>query len=172
MQVVSERLPGRAADHLVASVLGLACLIFCVGAFTWGKAAPPPAVAVSSDAPDRHGLYSFDGKAVSQEWRWLLTLSRQAGWRGKLNSGVRSWKQQNRLHQKFVAGEGPPAFPADGPSKHMQRNAPEGWQHAVDVTNSKRLMQIASDSGVELTRPYPSEPWHLEAKQPFGEVAP
>lgn len=167
-QVLYERLPGRGGDHLVASFIGLFLLIFTVFFF----AASGPSAPAASSAPlvslKSNGLYLFDRKRVSPEWFWFLSLARSSGWRGHLRSGVRTYSEQSRLYDKFRAGTGAPAFPPDGPSRHMRENNRKPWQHAVDVSYSSDLLRVARASRVHLKRPYASEPWHLEAARDFG----
>ena len=69
----------------------------------------------------------------------------------------------------FRAGVGAPAFPPNGPSRHLIRNVKKkgGWYQAVDVSNPEELIAIAGRMGVKLHRPYPHEPWHVEAAKPF-----
>jgi hypothetical protein len=69
----------------------------------------------------------------------------------------------------FRAGVGNPAFPPNGPSRHLIRNmkARGHWSMAVDVSEPQQLIRIASKLGVALHTPYPNEPWHVEAKRPF-----
>lgn len=173
LQLVQERLPGRGADHAVACLLAALILAFAVCFFTLGR---PPAPAISSPTPSfalsSSALYAFDGKRVSSKWFWLLSSMRQAGWRGRLHSGVRSYEEQRRLHEKFLAGLGAPAFDPDGPSRHLLRNARLPFQHAVDISASTQFMRLARRAGIYLSRPYADEPWHLEAGSDFGPANP
>jgi hypothetical protein len=138
-------------------------------------------IAANSDTPasagtaaglvlkaDSNGLYEFDGHKVPAEWLSLLQAARQSGWKGSLHSGIRSWAQQNRLYNKFLAGKGPAAFAPDGPSMHMLKNLHgHKWAAAVDVGHAGWLVRWAADRKIVLHQPYNNEPWHLEAAKAF-----
>lgn len=116
--------------------------------------------------------YSFGEAKVSRSWLWLLTEARKAGWRGWVNGprgGLRTYLQQAQLFALYRSGKGAPAFPPNGPSRHLIRNVKKkgGWYQAVDVSDPQGLIAAAKKKGVELHRPYPHEPWHIEAKKPF-----
>lgn len=167
-QVISERLPGRRSDQLVALGLALCFTVFTLVFFISPGPSAPAASAPRKVALQPTRFYLFDRKRVSPEWFWFLSLARSSGWKGHLRSGVRTYSEQSRLYDKFVAGTGAPAFPPDGPSRHMRENTRASWQHAVDVSHSGSLLRLARSSRVRLKRPYPSEPWHLEAGRDFG----
>lgn len=114
----------------------------------------------------------FDKARVTKEWYVLLTKVRERGWRGRLDGrrkGLRTYAMQAALWALFQAGLGPPAFPPNGPSRHMIRNVRKvgGWYMAVDTTHAADLVAHASHLGVRLHRPYGGEPWHVEAKASF-----
>lgn len=101
-------------------------------------------------------------------WAELLRRARERGWRGKTNgslSGVRGHAGQKRLWDCFRAGRCSPAFHPKGPSRHLRRNIHRWgqWSQAIDVSRPGELVRIAASLGVTLRRPYPPEPWHVEA---------
>jgi len=98
-----------------------------------------------------------------------VALKWQAGWQGTLSSGIRTRSEQAHLYKLFINGQGAPAFKADGPSRHLERNVMNhgAWYQAVDVTDPYGLIKAAKKLGVQLHQPYDSEPWHLEASRPF-----
>lgn len=120
-----------------------------------------------------HRYYRFDnGAKVNGLWYVLLKRARRHGWNGKLTgprSGARTYAMQLSLWLLYKAGRGAPAFPPNGPSRHLRRNIGRGkrWKQAVDVSDAPGLIKAAAELGVKLHRPYPHEPWHVEAVKPF-----
>ena len=117
----------------------------------------------------------FDQARVPLVWQTLLARARWNGWDGRVKgpvSGLRTYLQQERLYGCFMAGSCPPAFPPDGPSRHLQENvrATGPWASAVDVTRARELIRVAAGLGVWLTAPYAGEPWHVEAAESFTEA--
>lgn len=121
----------------------------------------------------RARYHQFDNAKVTYEWLWLLTKARQNGWKGSLTgpaTGLRTYQQQARLYNLFIRGQGAPAFPPNGPSRHMIFNVKVRgrWAQAVDATDAEGLIAAARKVGVTLHRPYlPREPWHVEAVRKF-----
>lgn len=121
----------------------------------------------------RRGRYRFDQAVVTGEWLALLLWARRhGGWKGGVNGkrgGLRTYAQQASLFALFKSGLGAPAFPPNGPSRHLIRNVRDhGWKQAVDVSDPEGLIRAAAKRGVVLHRPYQGEPWHVEAKKPFA----
>lgn len=119
----------------------------------------------------RKGRYRFDQARVTFAWLWLLTECRRRGWKGGINGqrgGLRTYAMQAALYALFLSGRGAPAFPPNGPSRHLIRNVGvDGWKQAVDGSEIDELIRIAGELGVRLHRPYAHEPWHVEALEPF-----
>jgi hypothetical protein len=116
--------------------------------------------------------YKFGQASVNRTWYWLLHGARKRGWQGYVNGprgGLRTYLQQAQLYALYRAGRGAPAFPPNGPSRHLIRNVKKKgqWSMAVDVTGAEQLIRLAENMGVQLHRPYPHEPWHVEASKPF-----
>jgi hypothetical protein len=116
--------------------------------------------------------YKFGQASVNRTWYWLLHGARRRGWQGYINGprgGLRTYLQQAQLYALYRSGRGAPAFPPNGPSRHLIRNVKKKgqWSMAVDVTGAEQLIRIAENMGVRLHRPYPHEPWHVEAVKPF-----
>lgn len=116
--------------------------------------------------------YRFDGAKVNGLWYLLLKNARKNGWDGRLNgprSGARTRIIQAALYALYLAGRGAPAFHPNGPSRHLRKNIGKGkrWRQAVDVSDADGLIAAAAKDGVKLHRPYPHEPWHVEAVEPF-----
>ena len=116
--------------------------------------------------------YKFGEATVPRSWLWLLRKARHRGWNGWVNGprgGLRTYAQQASLYALYKAGRGAPAFPPWGPSRHLVRNVKKkgGWYAAMDVSDPEGLIDAAAKLGVRLHRPYPHEPWHVEAVKPF-----
>lgn len=116
----------------------------------------------------------FRGASVTSPWQQLLLRAREKGWKGHLTgerAGVRTEQDQTVLWRKFKKGTGTPAFPPNGPSRHLEDNVRSkgDWYQAVDVTKPSQLVAVASSLGVSLHQPYAStEPWHIEAREAFS----
>ncbi|HXH97814.1 MAG TPA: peptidoglycan-binding domain-containing protein [Gaiellaceae bacterium] len=115
----------------------------------------------------------FDQASVAEPWHELLFNCRGAGWGGGVNGrrgGARTYAMQLALWQLWRQGRGAPAFAPNGPSRHLRRNIDRlgGWAQAVDVTRPEDLIRLARGFGADLHQPYPTEPWHVEARRPFS----
>lgn len=120
-----------------------------------------------------HRYYRFDEAKINGLWYVLLKKARRKGWDGHINGprgGARTYAQQASLWAAYLAGRGNPAFPPWGPSRHLRRNISTGkrWKLAVDVSDPQGLIRAAAKLGVRLHTPYPHEPWHVEAVEPFS----
>ena len=151
-----------------------------------GAGAARPVIAI--DAPDaelidsgtaatrrpRAGeLQIFDGARIDGLWGLLLIRARWSGWDGRVKgpvSGIRTYSEQQALHNCYLAGKCAPAFDPAGPSRHLLANvrAAGAWSQAVDVTRARQLVRVAASLGVALHQPYATEPWHVEAGEPFS----
>lgn len=118
----------------------------------------------------QRGWWTWNHERLSSPWMMLLSKAHQMGWRGELNSGIRTYGEQAHLYSLFVRGLGAPAFKPNGPSRHLEGNVKNhgGWYQAVDVTYPLTLMKLARRIGVPLHQPYVDEPWHLESAHPFS----
>jgi len=106
---------------------------------------------------------------VTREFAWVLDSARRRGWQGSLNgprAGARTYAMQAALYALYRAGRGAPAFPPNGPSRHLRGNLTQGrgWMQAVDVSDPQGLLRHAP---VVLRVPFPYEPWHVEAAGHF-----
>jgi hypothetical protein len=122
-------------------------------------------------------LYGFDGEWVTESWYDLLNACRNAGWKGKLISGVRTYEKQLDL---WRASEGAKkkgnrgfAFHPDKSNHVLENSIAKGeWAIPVDVGNPEQLIAVAKKFGVELHQPYypknPRERHHVEAKGSFS----
>lgn len=121
----------------------------------------------------RRQRHHFGSGTVNFTWLWLLESARRHGWKGALNgpsTGLRTYNQQAKLYNLFITGKGAPAFPPNGPSRHLEKNVKRlgQWSQAVDVSDPEGLIRAARKFGVRLHRPYlPQEPWHVEAAHKF-----
>ena len=168
LEVFGERVTKQQLIVALLTCLIAASLLQVLIAANSGIPASAGIPAKSIPQADSNGLYEFDGYKVPAEWLSLLQAARQSGWKGSLHSGIRSWAQQNRLYNKFLAGKGPAAFAPDGPSMHMLKNLHgHKWAAAVDVGHAGWLVRWAADRNIVLRQPYDNEPWHLEAAKAF-----
>jgi hypothetical protein len=136
-----------------------------------------PTIQTSGSGLTKMATFRFDLGRVTKPWLWLLKSARRAGWNGRLagsRTGLRTYAQQNSLYQAFLNGTGAPAFPPNGPSRHLIRNVKRRgrWAQAIDTQDVGTLIRIARRKGVHLHTPYSNEPWHVEAtgyfRQPRG----
>lgn len=132
-----------------------------------------PAVTLQEGRQVRFKTEVWMGTPVTPVWKELLERSKKAGWKGKTNgprSGIRSYAQQERFYRLWRKGRGAPAFPPNGPSRHLGRNIARWgqWSQAVDVSRPKELIRIAGSLGAPLYAPYPPEPWHIQARHVFS----
>lgn len=85
-----------------------------------------------------HGTTNFEGHTVAGWIRPALVYARRHGWTGSINSGFRSFAEQQRIYNSGVR---PAAVP--GTSNHEGADFPRG---AVDVSNASQLSSILSKS--------------------------
>lgn len=122
-----------------------------------------------------HRYYRFNQAKVNGLWYVLLRRCQKKGWKGTVNGtrgGARTYAMQAYLFMLFKTGRGAPAFAPNGPSRHLRRNIGRGkrWKQAVDVSDPQGLIKAAArlNPPVRLHTPYPHEPWHVEAVEPFS----
>jgi hypothetical protein len=98
----------------------------------------PSGSASFSTPPAQSGVASFEGKKVAAWIKPALVYARQHGWKGTVNSGVRSFADQQRIYNSGVR---PAAKP--GTSNHEGTQFPRG---AVDVSDAATLAAILQRS--------------------------
>jgi hypothetical protein len=84
------------------------------------------------------GVASFEGKKVAAWIAPILSFARQHGWKGTINSGYRSYADQQRIYNSGVR---PAAKP--GTSNHEFTAYPGG---AIDVSDAATLSKILANS--------------------------
>lgn len=86
------------------------------------------------------GVGNFDGKPVA---RWIipyLKYGRQHGWKGKVNSGYRTYQEQQIIYNSGVR---PAAKP--GTSNHEKSVFPGGAVDVTDAANLSRILEARPD---------------------------
>jgi hypothetical protein len=99
------------------------------------RATAPPGMEPSDG---QAGEVNFEGKKVAAWIAPALHYARDHGWKGKVNSGYRSFAEQTRIYNSGVR---PAAKP--GTSNHEGAKFPRG---AVDVSEAEQLSTILKDS--------------------------
>lgn len=94
-------------------------------------------------APAR-GTKMFEGVRVAAWIHPYLVYARRQGWKGKVNSGFRSFAEQTRIYNSGVR---PAAKP--GTSKHEGAGFPRG---AIDVSDAEELDRILRRRGTKRLR--------------------
>lgn len=108
---------------------------------------------------------SFDGKRVSADWLAVLTAARRAGIRFRLNSGQRTFAEQQRLYNLWKAGVGNLAAVPSHSAPHIRTGRQD---HALDVDmhvgdGIAGLRAWLAKQGIRTSLTVPGEGWHLEA---------
>lgn len=101
---------------------------------TSGSDLPEPADATALPA----GTAMFEGRRVAAWIAPILKMARRKGWTGQVNSGFRTYGEQQRI---WNSGVRPAARP--GTSNHENPKYPGG---AIDVSNAEQLSRIISRS--------------------------
>lgn len=127
-----------------------------LGAIQAVQTAKSPAVSASRDstgstggttsAPvntSAKGVATFEGHTVAAWIAPILSQARKAGWKGTVNSGLRSLAEQKVLYARYKAGGNIAAKP--GQSNHEKTQYPGG---AVDVTDPQQLNAVLKKLGV------------------------
>lgn len=87
------------------------------------------------------GVGTFDGKRVALWIIPILKYARRKGWKGKVQSGYRTFAEQSALYNGRASNSNPVAKP--GSSNHEKSVYPGG---AVDVTDAVTLDRILKAS--------------------------
>lgn len=108
---------------------------------------------------------SFDGKRVSDDWFQVLSAARRAGVAFRLNSGQRTFAEQQRLHDLWRAGIGNLAAVPSNSAPHIRSGRQD---HALDVdvrvgAGVAGLRLWLRRQGVATSLTVAGEPWHVEA---------
>jgi hypothetical protein len=110
----------------------------------------PTAHAASTRAA---GVVKFEGTPVAAWIKPELEYARQHGWKGTVQSGVRSFAEQSRI---YASGVRPAAKP--GTSNHEGTQFPRG---AIDVTDAQTLARILRRKGSPLVWAGGKDPVHF-----------
>lgn len=127
---------GLLAARVVAPAKPLAAPAMAAYGQTQSQPKIPKAAGTSSAMPS--GTAGFEGKTVAAWIAPALQYARQHGWKGTVNSGYRSYADQQRIYNSGVR---PAAKP--GTSNHEGSDYPRG---AVDVSDAQQLAQILQNS--------------------------
>lgn len=108
---------------------------------------------------------SFDGHHVSDAWFEVLTAARRAGVAFRLNSGRRTFAEQQRLHDLWRAGNGALAAVPSHTAPHIRTGRDD---HALDVDmhvggGVEGLRAWLRGHGLPTSLTVPGEGWHVEA---------
>jgi hypothetical protein len=102
-----------------------------------------PQLADGYDVTQLKGLVEFDHKPVAGWIAPILDYARQHGWKGSLNEGYRTDRQQAGIYNAGVRPAAVPVSLGGGGSNHSGRDWPAG---AVDVSDAAHLSNILSKS--------------------------
>lgn len=108
---------------------------------------------------------SFDGQRVSDDWFHVLSAARRAGIAFQLNSGQRTFEEQQRLYDLWRAGIGNLAAVPSHSAPHIRSGRQD---HALDVdmyagVGTAGLRSWLRAHGVATSLTVPGEGWHVEA---------
>lgn len=108
---------------------------------------------------------SFDGQRVSEDWFSVLTAVRRGGVAFRLNSGRRTFAEQQRLHDLWRAGVGALAAVPSHAAPHIRTGRED---HALDVdmhvgAGTAGVRAWLSAHGLATSLTVPGEGWHVEA---------
>jgi hypothetical protein len=106
------------------------------------------------------GAASFEGRPVAKWIKPILEYARERGWKGQINSGVRSYADQQRIYNSGVR---PAARP--GTSNHEFTAFPGG---AVDVSDAQSLSAILKRSKYAKTLVYAGAKDPVHFSHPHG----
>jgi hypothetical protein len=118
---------------------------------------------------------TFQGKRVSAQWATVLNAAAAAGVRFRLNSGQRTFAEQQSLYDQNMSGGRPkPGHPLTAKPSHTAPHIRTGRQdHAIDVNaldgGETRLQRWLEGQGLKVTNPVPGEAWHMEV--PSAQLA-
>lgn len=109
-------------------------------------------------------MATFDARRVSDEWAIVLTAARADGVRFRLNSGQRTFAEQDALRKLYLAGRGPLAAKPSHDAPHIRTGRPD---HALDVDmyvgdGVRGLARWLQRAGASVAWTVPGEGWHIE----------
>lgn len=113
---------------------------------------------------------SFQGRRVSSQWLTVLAAAQRAGVNFRLNSGQRTFAQQQRLYDLYRSGRGNLAAVPSHNAPHIRTGRPD---HAIDVDmfagdGVKGLARWLRRQGASVAWTVPGEGWHIEI--PRGDL--
>jgi hypothetical protein len=102
-----------------------------------------PHVVDGYDVTRLHGLVEFDRKPVAGWIAPILQYARDHGWKGSVNEGFRTDRQQAGIYRSGVRPAALPVSMGGGGSNHSGEDYPAG---AVDVSDAQQLSNIVNRS--------------------------
>ena len=116
-------------------------------------------------------MAAFQGRRVSSEWAVVLTAAAAAGVRFRLNSGQRTFSEQQALYQLYRSGRGNLAAVPSHTAPHIRTGRQD---HALDVDmfaqdGVQALAKWLRKQGASVAWTVPGEGWHIET--PGGDLA-
>lgn len=107
---------------------------------------------------------TFDTCPVSEPWWLVLDAARRDGVRFRVNSGRRTFAEQQRLYDLWRAGNGAVAAVPSHTAPHIRTGRDD---HALDVDQwfgdgIVGLRRWLRKHGIATSLPVPGEGWHLE----------
>ncbi|MDP2710780.1 MAG: hypothetical protein Q8O56_06140, partial [Solirubrobacteraceae bacterium] len=109
-------------------------------------------------------MATFDNRRVSSQWATVLNAARAAGVHFRLNSGQRTFAEQERLRAAYLAGRGALAAVPSHTAPHIRTGRPD---HALDVDmyvgdGVQGLARWLRAKGASVAWTVPGEGWHIE----------
>lgn len=113
---------------------------------------------------------SFQGKRVSTEWKVVLEAAVDAGVSFRLNSGQRTFREQEALYRLYQSGQGNLAAEPSHNAPHIKTGRSD---HALDVDmyvgdGVQGLAKWLRKQGASVAWNVPGEGWHIEI--PRGDL--
>ncbi|ADB50160.1 glycoside hydrolase family protein [Conexibacter woesei] len=110
-------------------------------------------------------MVHFDGHRVSDDWFDVLSGARRAGVAFRLNSGRRTFAEQQRLYDLWRAGVGALAAVPSHTAPHIRTGRQD---HALDIdqfagVGTAGVRAWLRGEGLATTLTVPGEGWHVEA---------
>lgn len=111
----------------------------------------------------------------------MVTFIKECQHRGvHFNDVYRTYAEQKRLYDNYLAGKGPPANPPNYGTHRLKSDAvayrgPAGrslstWQVGLDVETQQRFRRVCRVLGVDIFNPYSYEPWHFNLERKIPRV--